>query len=44
MAADVFLFSNFWTLLMPAEPVVIDELVIPPGVDFDSLMVTVNSL
>ena len=44
MAADVFLFSNVWTLLLPAEPVVVDELVLPAGVDFDSLIVSVDSL
>ena len=44
LAANVVLFSHTWTLLLPVEPVVIDELILPAGVDFDSLIVHVDSL
>lgn len=30
--------------MMPSEPIVIDELIIPAGADFDSLVVHVDNL
>lgn len=44
LQAPVMLFSNMWKQFMPSESIVIDKLIIPSMVDFDSVLVEVNSL
>ena len=39
------LFSNMWKQFVPSESgLIIDRLVIPPMVDFDSILVNIDSL
>lgn len=40
LKAPVVLFSHMWKQFIPSETIVIDKLVIPPMVDFDSMMIT----
>lgn len=45
LQGSVVLFSNLWKQFMPAESgVVVDKVVLPSMVDFDSMMVGVDSL
>jgi len=45
LSSTVVLFSNMWKQFIPSENgVIIDRLVIPPMIDFDSLLVHIDSI
>ena len=45
LSSTVVLFSNMWKQFIPSDNgVVIDKLVIPPMIDFDSLLVHIDNL